>query len=332
VIVPPPSLPPFTDLDPNALSTTFARYTLAVLRDVAARRLEAAQLRELAAHLALANSELNVKVSALAKLDAEKNALVGMAVHDLRTPLAVVLGYAELLATFPQDESLHAHEDVLEVMVSTARQMSRILDDLLDWSAIESGTLRLSRHPVDPLTIAGDSVALAGLAAGRRGITLTLDGEPGLPRVQLDPDRFGQVLANLLGNALKYSEDGQHVHVHVTRRGDAVDFAVIDHGQGIPEAYAAHMFQPFETGGNRPARGERATGLGLAIVKRIVEAHGGSVSVETAPGLGTTFHVLVPAALRRDTPRSAAMSRDTPATDTARVEAAPATTRPSPDR
>ena len=140
------------------------------------------------------------------------------------------------------------------------------------------------------------------------------------------------MLANLLGNALKYSEDGQHVHVHVTRCGDAVDFAVIDHGQGIPEAYAAHMFQPFETGGNRPARGERATGLGLAIVKRIVEAHGGSISVETAPGLGTTFHVLVPAALRRDTPRSAAMSRDTPATDTARVEAAPATTRPSADR
>ncbi len=317
----PSAVPPFTDLHTNTLAATLARSTLAVLRDVTVRRLEAAHLRELAALLALANAELSAKADALAKLDAEKNALVGMAVHDLRTPLAVVLGYAELLATMPPDEPLHAHQDALELMVTTARQMSRILDDLLDWSAIESGTLRLSRHPVDPLTIAGDAVALAGLAAGRRGITLTLDGEPGLPRVQLDPDRFGQVLANLLGNALKYSEDGQQVHVHVRRRGDAVDFAVVDHGQGIPEAYLAHMFRPFETGGNRPARGERATGLGLAIVKRIAEAHGGSVTVESAAGQGTTFHVTVPAAPRRDTPRSTAGAIDPGRADATRADA-----------
>jgi signal transduction histidine kinase len=317
---------PFVDLNPSALAATFARYSLAVLRDVTARRLETAHLRELAAHLTIANGELRTKAAALGRLDAEKNALVGMAVHDLRTPLAVVLGYAELLSTLPAEEPLHAHQDVLELMVTTSRQMSRILDDLLDWSAIESGTLRLARHPADPMTIAGDAVALAGLAAGRRGITLTLDGEPGLPRVMVDPDRFGQVLANLLGNALKYSEDGQSVHVCVSCRGDFVDFAVVDHGQGIPESYAAHMFRPFETGGNRPARGERATGLGLAIVKRIVEAHGGTVCVESTPGRGTTFHVTVPLAPRRDTPRSIALHEDAAQTSATPGDAQPPAT------
>ena len=267
------------------------------------RQLEAARLRELADHLAHANEALRARAESLARLDAEKNALLGMAAHDLRTPLSVVLGYAELLTDMPPDDPIRAHREVLDMIVLTARQMARILDDLLDLATVEAGTLRLARFPVDPLTVAADAVAVAGLSAGRRGITLTLEGEPGLPTVDLDPDRFGQVLGNLLGNALKYSADGQPVHVRVARRGDdAVDFSVIDQGQGIPDAYLAHMFRPFEPGGNQPARGERSTGLGLAIVKRIVEAHGGSVSVESALGQGTSFHVTLPIVPRRSTP------------------------------
>jgi signal transduction histidine kinase len=103
------------------------------------------------------------------------------------------------------------------------------------------------------------------------------------------------VLGNLLGNALKYSPDGHPVRVRVTRNGDeSVDFAVIDRGQGIAPEFVSHMFKPFETGGNTPADGERAVGLGLAIVKRIVDAHGGSVMLESTPGEGSTFRVRLP--------------------------------------
>lgn len=281
------------DVQLSPFATRGGRRVMAIIRDMTARHAEAAQLHELADRLTEANEELRVKTAALTKLDTEKNALLGMAAHDLRTPLSVVLGYAEMLATAAPDDP--ARDQHVAAILRTAKLMRRLLDDLLDWSAIESGTLHLAICPVDPVTVAVDALALVSLGAARRGIALSLDAEPGLPLVDLDAERVGQVLWNLLANALRYSPDGQPVRVSVTRSGeDTVDFAVIDHGQGIPTEYVAHMFRPFETGGNEPANGERAIGLGLAIVKRIVDAHGGTISVESEPDVGSTFRVRLP--------------------------------------
>lgn len=251
------------------------------------------RLRRLNEQLMEANRALRQKAAALAKLDSEKNALLGMVAHDLRTPLSVLLGYAELLTTATPTDSAHDHQ--VAVILRTAKLMHRMLDELLDWSAIESGTLHLSTYPIDPITVAADAVALASLGAARRGIEISLEADPDLPRVDVDPERIGQVLWNLLTNAVKYSENGQPVCVQVTRNGDAaVDFAVIDRGQGIPADFVSQIFQPFEIGRNKPVEGERSIGLGLAIVKRIVDAHGGSIRVESVPDHGSTFRVGLP--------------------------------------
>ena len=285
----------FADVQLSPFATRDGQYTFAVIRDITARQEEARYLRDLASELEAANESLRSQTATLTKLDAEKNALLGMAAHDLRTPLSVVLGYAELLTTVSADDPMHQHRDIVDVIHRTAKLMQHILDDLLDWSAIESGTLRLARHPVDPINVAADAVALAGLTAARRGIAISLEAEPDLPSVDLDTGRIGQVLGNLLGNALKYSAAGAPVRLQVARSGrDSVEFAVVDRGQGIEPQFVSRMFKPFETGGNTPTDGERSTGLGLAIVKRIVDAHGGTISVESEPGVGSTFRVRLP--------------------------------------
>jgi PAS domain S-box-containing protein len=289
----------FVHVELSTLPVGTARYVVVTLRDVTAGHQEAERLRDLADRLATANHDLRVQSLALAKLDGEKNALLGMAAHDLRTPLAVVLGYAELLTSAPPAEPLREHKAMVDAILGTAKLMRRILDDLLDWSAIEAGTLRLVSHPVDPMIVAADAVALAGLTAARQGIPLSLEANPELPPIDVDPERISQVLGNLLSNALKYSPAGHPVRLHVGRHGaDMIEFAVIDRGQGIPAEFLAHMFRPFETGGNKAAGGERSYGLGLAIVKRIVDAHGGTVGVESEPGRGSTFRVRLPVGRR----------------------------------
>lgn len=272
----------------SQLHTRRGRYFMAVARDVTARHHEEERL-------ARANAELRERAAAYAKLDHEKNALLGMVSHDLRTPIAVIVGYVELLANLSPSEPLQDHREIVDVIERAAKMMRRIVDDLLDWTAIEAGTLRLARHAVDPVTVAADAIALAGLAAARLGIDLTLEQEPGLPAAELDPGRISQVLGNLLGNALKHSASGKPVSVHVGRAGDdAVEYTVSDRGDGIPQENLSQIFGAFETGGNPPIHGERSTGLGLAIVKRIVDAHGGRIGVESEPGVGSTFRVTLP--------------------------------------
>lgn len=285
----------FAEIHLAPLAVGDERYAMVTVLDVSHCHDEAAHLRDLADRLATANDALRDQGTALAEIDAEKNAVLGMAAHDLRTPLAVVVGYAELLATASPSEPLEAHRELVDVILRTAKVMRRILDDLLDWSAIESGTLRLARYPIDPVIVAADAVALASLPAARQGIPLSLEADAVLPPIDIDPDRISQVLGNLLGNALKYSPSGHPVCLRVGQSDpDSVEFAVIDHGQGISAESVSHLFRPFETGGNRPADGERAIGLGLAIVKRIVDAHHGSITVQSAPGSGSTFRVRLP--------------------------------------
>ncbi len=285
----------FAEIHLAPLAVGAERYAVVTVLDVSTCHDEAAHLRDLADRLATANDSLRDQGTALAEIDAEKNAVLGMAAHDLRTPLAVVVGYAELLATASPSEPLEAHREIVDVILRTAKVMRRILDDLLDWSAIESGTLRLARYPIDPVIVAADAVALASLPAARQGIPLSLEADPVLPPIDIDPDRISQVLGNLLGNALKYSPAGHPVCLRVGQSGpDAVEFAVIDRGQGISAESVSHLFRPFETGGNKPVDGERAIGLGLAIVKRIVDAHHGSIAVESVPGSGSTFRVRLP--------------------------------------
>ncbi|HEU4719875.1 MAG TPA: ATP-binding protein [Gemmatimonadaceae bacterium] len=219
--------------------------------------------------------------------------VLGVVSHDLRTPLSVIAMCASsLLGESPPDP----HErDSLETIQRSAHWAQRLIQDLLDVSAIEAGGLSLVREPQETAALVHRAVRLHDELAAERGIALVTELQADLPPVLADGDRVVQALGNLVGNALKFTPHGGTVRVGAERAGDAVRLSVADSGPGIPAEHAALVFDRFWTA-RRSAR-TRGTGMGLAIVRGIVEAHGGRAWLEPAPaGRGATFRVALPVA------------------------------------
>jgi signal transduction histidine kinase len=232
----------------------------------------------------------------LLELDQVKNRFLGIAAHDLRNPISVVRSYAELL----QQDSLGAlndkQHDVIRRMTAVCDGMLLLVNDLLDLSAIESGHLELRRRELRVGEYLREVCELNEVLSRAKGIELRLEVQDGLPPVSLDPDRVGQVLGNLIGNAVKFSTTGTRVLVSARLEADGVAVAVRDQGPGIPAREQAGLFTPFRRASVRPTGGEKSTGLGLAIVRRIVEAHGGRIWVDSVVGAGATFTFTLPVA------------------------------------
>lgn len=225
----------------------------------------------------------------------EKNVLLGMAAHDLRNPIGVVRGYAEFLAAHLAEIEPREVIEILDTMRSSCAQMSALIDDLLDVSAIEAGTLVLRRRDADLADLVRDVIAQHATLAERKGIALEFRSDVSLPQVSFDRERLEQVLANLVGNAIKYSNAGARVVVHLDRPDERhVRARVEDRGIGIAPEFLPRLFRPFQHERRSGTSGEKSTGLGLAIVKRIVEAHGGSIEVQSRVGEGSTFTVVLP--------------------------------------
>lgn len=256
-----------------------------------------AQLLERAIRYAIARRAIEHEVrkrnAELDALNREKNTLLGMAAHDLRNPIGVVLGYA----TFVRDEiDTLPRKDVLDMLGSIQRSsehMLRLIDELLDLSSIDAGTLVLhtKRRPLGP--IVRQCVADLGPIAAQKsiGLDVVIDGDP---PVAVDDERFLQVATNLVGNAIKYSERGKRVRVLVAGSEAGVRLTVQDEGVGIAPGTLARLFEPFRPGRRTGTAGEKSTGLGLAIVQRIVEAHAGRISVTSELGRGSVFQVSLP--------------------------------------
>jgi two-component system sensor histidine kinase/response regulator len=234
-------------------------------------------------------AERNRELEEMAEL---KNRFLGMAVHDLRSPLTVVGGYAEFLTL----TALSAEQrDFVDRIRSTARYMESLVGDLLDLSAIESGRLQLRLEEVDLHRLVARIVALEGRVAERKEIAVVLEAPPAgaLPMVA-DSAKVSQVLDNLLSNAVKFSPRGSRVTVRLTADDDEVHLSVADEGPGIPAAEQERLFEPFSVTSVRATEGEKSTGLGLAIAQRIVLGHGGRLWAESVVGRGTVFHVTLP--------------------------------------
>jgi signal transduction histidine kinase len=174
--------------------------------------------------------------------------------------------------------------------------MLNLINDLLDVARIESGNLDLRPQEGDFLAFARRVAGLQAVLAERRGITVTVEDGDAPCAAVFDPARMEQVLNNLIGNAVKFSGDGTRVTVRVECAAACVRVSVADQGPGIPEGELRTIFKEFHRGTARPAAGERSTGLGLAIARRIVEAHGGTIGVESEVGKGSTFFFTLPAA------------------------------------
>ncbi|HET6628636.1 MAG TPA: sensor histidine kinase [Woeseiaceae bacterium] len=215
---------------------------------------------------------------------------LAMVSHDLRSPLNNVMLCASMIS---DSSDRHALDRMKSVIERSGRQMQRLVTDLLDVSDIESGRLKIARKPSDARALIDDVRDALGGEASARQVELTVDHPPDLPPIDADPDRIIQVLANLAGNALKFTPRGGRVSVSAQASADHVRFEVRDTGPGIDEDKLPHIFQQFWTTASTRSTGR---GLGLYIAKTLVDYHGGRIWVETVRGQGTSFFFTIPRA------------------------------------
>ncbi len=235
-------------------------------------------------------AELRVTVDELEAAQAIKDEFLALVSHELRTPLTSIRGYAELL----RDEELADEQrEYVNVIDRNAARLVGLVEDLLLMAQIQSGGVPLE---VGEVTL-NDLIARSGEAAkpfaASKEIELDIHVESGIA-TQGDPVRLGQVLDNLVSNAIKYTPNGGVVSITMTRTGETATIAVKDSGIGIPEEEHAQMFSRFFRASNARVSGIDGTGLGLAITRGIVEAHGGTIGFESVVGAGTTFSITLP--------------------------------------
>jgi signal transduction histidine kinase len=213
--------------------------------------------------------------------------LLAIVAHDLRSPLHIALLGAKQLEALAEGGPPGSTSKVLGSIVRAVERMSRLVSDLLDLAKLEAGQvlpMQLKKHDIVGLT-REVSEFLEPLVSAKK-LTLATDlGDPA--HVLCDSDRVRQVLANLIGNAIKFTPAGGDIHVGAHREGDEIVVSIADTGSGIPDEQIAHVFQRYW---QEEGRRNRGAGLGLYIVKAIVDAHGGRVGVESVAGKGSTFH------------------------------------------
>ena len=261
--------------------------------------------RRLVAELQQANDALEAKVlarteelreknAALEAMNTLKNEFLGMAAHDLRSPIGNIQSLAELL--LENHASLRSEErrEVAVMIHKLARGMVNLLNDLLDITTIESGKIDLQPTPVPMTPYLAEIQHYHQRLAERKRIRLVTEVAENLPTVCFDQERIRQVLNNLLSNAIKFSPTHTLVRLTVLPTPMGVEFSVIDQGQGIRVEEQSMLFGAFQRTSVKPTAGEHSTGLGLSICKKIVELHGGTIGVESEVGRGSRFFFTLP--------------------------------------
>lgn len=226
----------------------------------------------------------------LAEADSRRRQMVADIAHDLGTPLTVASGYIQAL----RDNKLQPSQERFKIIHDELSLMRSLIDDLRLLSLADSGQLKLAKEEISAEVLLRNIYNAFQHRAGKQGVEVKIEVEPGLPNLILDSERMRQVLGNLVNNSLNYTEKGE-VHLVARRDGGAVEFKVSDTGKGIPSEKLPHIFERFyRADESRSSENGGGSGLGLAIAKSIVEMHGGSISAQSALGQGTTIRVRIP--------------------------------------
>lgn len=238
----------------------------------------------------------------LKKLDRLKDEFLANTSHELRTPLNGIMGLAEATLVNPEDKEQVIRNS--EMIVSSGRRLSSLVNDILDFSKMRNADLQLQIQPVDIKKIAELAVMLSAPLAKSKNLDLKIDMPEELPLIDADENRLQQVILNLLGNALKFTQQGS-VTIKGEHLGNSVKVSVIDTGIGIPPDKRQVIFESFQQADGSIAREFGGTGLGLTIVKNLLTLHGSAIEVESEQGKGSTFHFTLPvsgAQTRESTP------------------------------
>lgn len=253
----------------------------------------------LASHAAIAiqNARLFTRIRAayenLKELDRMKGEFVSNVSHELRAPLHTISGFVQLLLSGKVEDNA-TQQECLETVYRQTQHLTRLIDDLLDVSSMEAGHFELRKGSVQMHEVVQEVLQELRPMATQKQITLTDKTTPDLPVVFADGQRLGQVVRNLVHNAIKFTPEKGHVTVSGLAHADQVVIMVQDDGPGIPAEAMVHLFERFYQVDSSSTRRVGGTGLGLYICKQIVEAHGGSIWVESEPGKGSVFRFSVP--------------------------------------
>lgn len=225
-----------------------------------------------------------------------KRQFVSVVSHELRTPLTSIKGSLQMLESGIVGELSGEQTELLSMAVKNSDRLSQLVNDILDLERLDSGRLPLNPEVVTATSLAEQAVAGMGGASAAAGVPLVLDLDASATgaHVWVDPHRLVQVFTNLIGNAIKFSEAGRPIRVHVSAVGDAALIAVIDSGRGIPGDQLESVFERFGQVDAGDARREGGSGLGLAIAREITVRSGGRINVTSAIGVGSTFTVVLP--------------------------------------
>ncbi len=251
-------------------------------------RLQADELLVQRHELQVQREDLEVKNREVQRADQLKSEFLANMSHELRTPLNAIIGFSELLLEEARESLSPEHLKFVGDVLASGRHLLALINDILDLAKIEAGRVELQLEPVAPGEAVADAVALVGPQALQRTIEIRTQVAAS-SEVLADRGKLRQVLLNLLSNALKFSPERSSIHVGADDAPGAVRFWVRDEGPGMDETLLARLFQPFVQGESALVKRHQGTGLGLAISKRLVEQHGGTIEVASAPGSGSTF-------------------------------------------
>ncbi len=213
--------------------------------------------------------------------------------HELRTPLNAILGFSQLLSMQDKNDASNSRKDYLTYIRESGQHLLDMINDILDLSKIEAQKLELKKSPIDLEPILSRILSSVKAMAAKKNLSIESDIEAGIGHLNADEVRLKQVVYNLLSNAIKFTDKDGVLGIRARRDGLNAVITVWDRGTGIPEDRLDSIFDPFEQV-NQPSRRKQGTGLGLSISKRLVEMHGGAITVKSTPGEGSAFTITIP--------------------------------------
>jgi signal transduction histidine kinase len=227
-----------------------------------------------------------------------KSDFVANVSHELKTPLALIRLFAETLelGRVPTEDKARQYYRVIN---KESQRLTQLINNILDFSRIEAGRKEYRFAPTSVARIVSDVLEAYRFQIEQQGFELSVDVEPGLPEVEADSEALGQALLNLVNNAIKYSRETKSIALSVRRAGERVAISVADKGIGVPKAEQRKIFEKFYRGEASLVHETKGSGLGLSLVEHIMEAHGGTVEIESAPGKGSTFTLVLPQTQKR---------------------------------
>ena len=231
----------------------------------------------------------------LKQLDEMKSGFISHVSHELRTPLASIKEADNLLLEETGGPTTPQQRRFLTIIAQGTNKLMKMIDDLLDLSKMEAGMMKYDLMPADIRPILAHALAEVELLADKKGLRLSSQAGDSLPHAPMDINKIQQVVVNLLSNAIKFTPESGRIEVKAdVWRSDHLRVSITDSGIGIPPEFQARIFDKFLDIIPEGIPGTKGTGLGLSIARHIVQAHGGRIWVESAPGKGSTFMFVLP--------------------------------------